>query len=89
MYDAAQQLTRAGETVAALVLLDPPDLSFRYWRRITRLGKLLGLPERRCQGAYVRMADALEVWQYQGALPMLRFMEPIDSVDDEGPRTPF
>jgi amino acid adenylation domain-containing protein len=72
MYEVAQQLMRAGETVNALVLLDPPDLYFLYWRKLTGLGRIFGLPERQCQGAYVRIADTLDVWKYQGTLAMIK-----------------
>jgi thioesterase domain-containing protein len=72
IFEVAQQLTRAGETVAALVLLDPPDLDLLYWRRLTALGKLLHLPERRFHGVTLRIADTLEVWRYQGTATMLR-----------------
>ena len=72
IFEVAQQLTRAGETVAALVLLDPPELELLYWRRIAALGKLLHLPERRFHGVTLRIADILEVWRYQGTGPMLR-----------------
>jgi amino acid adenylation domain-containing protein len=72
IFEVAQQLSRAGETVAALVLLDPPELDLLYWRRITALGKALHLPERRFHGVTLRTADMLELWRYQGTGPMLR-----------------
>jgi amino acid adenylation domain-containing protein len=72
MFETAQQLSRAGETVAALVVLDPPDLDLVYWRRITALGKALHLPDRRFHGLTVRIADTLEIRRYQGTGAMLR-----------------
>ena len=72
IYEVAQQLARAGETVASIVLLDPPDLDLLYWRRITAAGKALHLPERRLHNVYLRIADTLEIWKYQGVGPMLR-----------------
>ena len=68
MYEAAQQLIRAGETVSALVLLDPPDLSlFDLRRRITGAGRLLGLSEKQGRKAYHRIAEGIEIWQSHGA----------------------
>jgi thioesterase domain-containing protein len=72
MYEVAQQLIRAGETVTALVLFDPPGFySFRLRRRITGLGKLVGLPERQCRAAFQRIAEGIVIWQYQGTLRLL------------------
>src|ERR1035441_3228902 len=72
MYEAAQQLIRAGETVAALVLLDPPDLYFFLLRRrITGLGRLVGLPVLTGRAAYQRIAEGIEIWQYYGLLRLL------------------
>ena len=72
MYEVAQQLIRAGETVTALVLLDPPDLYlFLLRRQITRLGKLVGLPERQCRFAYQQIAEAIETQHYYGTIPFL------------------
>ena len=73
MYEVAQQLIQAGETVAALVLLDPPDLYFFLLRRkITAMGKLIGLPERKCRALYQRIAEGIEIWQYHGFMRFLR-----------------
>jgi amino acid adenylation domain-containing protein len=72
IYEVAQQLMRAGETVAALVLLDPPDLYFHSLRRITGLGKRIGLPERRFRGAYLRIANAIDLWQQEGVVALLK-----------------
>ena len=72
MYEAAQQLIRAGETVGALVLLDPPGLYlFLLRRRITGLGRLVGLPEPQCRAAFQRIAEGIVIWQYQGLLCLL------------------
>jgi thioesterase domain-containing protein len=72
MYEVAQQLIRAGEAVAALVLLDPPDLYFFLLRRrITGLGRLVGLPERQGRAAYQRIAEGIEIWQYYGIKRLL------------------
>ena len=73
IYEVAQQLVRAGESVRALVLLDPPDLHlFLLRRRISALGKLIGLPESQCRWAYQRIAEGVEIWYYYGAR---RFVE--------------
>jgi amino acid adenylation domain-containing protein len=72
MYEVAQQLIRAGESVKALVLLDPPDLYlFNLRRKITRIGKLVGLPERQCRFAYQRIAEAIEMQYHYGTLRLL------------------
>jgi thioesterase domain-containing protein/acyl carrier protein len=71
IYEVAQQLVRAGETVAALVLLDPPDLDLLYLRKVIAIGNFLGLPERRLHGVYLRIANGLEVWKYYGLVAML------------------
>ena len=65
VYEVAQQLSRAGESVKALVLLDPPDLYlFLLRRKIAQLGKLVGIPERQCRGAFQRIAEGIETWYY-------------------------
>lgn len=67
MYEVAQQLSRAGETVAALVLLDPPDLYFFLLRRkVSSFGRLIGLPDGKSRAIYQRIAEGIEVWQYYG-----------------------
>jgi hypothetical protein len=72
MYEGAQQLIRAGETVSALVLLDPPDLYFFLLRqRIARLGKLIGLSDRHGRNTYQRIAEGIETWQHRGPLRLL------------------
>jgi amino acid adenylation domain-containing protein len=72
MYEVAQKLIRAGESVTSLVLLDPPDLYlFLLRRQITRLGKLVGLPERQCRFAYQRIAEAIETLHYYGTVHFL------------------
>jgi len=72
VYEVAQQLSRAGESVKALVLLDPPDLHlFHLRRKIAQLGKLVGLPERQCRGAFQRIAEGIETWYYYGILRLL------------------
>ncbi len=73
MYEVAQQLMRAGETVSALVLLDPPDLHFFNLRRkITFWGTRLGLPERQSRYAYHRIAEGIETWYYYGPLSLIK-----------------
>jgi thioesterase domain-containing protein len=73
MYEVAQLLIRAGETVAALVLFDPPGLYlFLLRRRITELGGRIGLPERQGRAAYQRIAEGIVIWQYYGLLRLLR-----------------
>lgn len=72
MYEVAQQLTRMGESVAAFVLLDPPDLYFFLLRRrITAWGRLVGLPEGKCRALYQRIAEGIEVWQYHGFMRLV------------------
>ena len=69
IYEVAQQLIRAGETVATLVLLDPPDLYlFLLRRRVAEIGERFGLPEPRFRAQYQRIAEGIEVWQYYGAM---------------------
>lgn len=73
MYEAAQILTGMGETVAALVLLDPPDLYFFILRRrIHDIGKLVGMPEGKCRNIYQRIAEGIEIWHYGGFLQLVR-----------------
>jgi thioesterase domain-containing protein len=73
MFEAGHQLKRAGETVASLVMLDPPDLSlFLSRRKISRLGKLLGLPEGEGRDTYHRIAEGMEIWQDHGVLRFMR-----------------
>jgi amino acid adenylation domain-containing protein len=73
IYEVAQQLIRAGETVSTLVLLDPPDLYFFLLRRrINRIGKFLGLPDRRCKAAYQRITEGVEIWRDHGFIPLLK-----------------
>jgi amino acid adenylation domain-containing protein len=73
MYEVAQQLIRTGDTVATLVLLDPPDLYFFLLRRrITQFGKFIGLPDRQSKAAYQRIAEGIEVWQYHGFLRVVK-----------------
>ena len=72
MYEAAQQLIRAGETVKALVLFDPPDLSlFILRRKLSRLGRLLHLPEHPGRNSYQRIAESIEIWRSYGVLRFL------------------
>jgi len=72
MYEVAQQLVRAGEPVATLVLLDPPDLYlFLLRQQITRWGKFFGLPERQCRFAYQRIAEGIETRHYYGTMRLL------------------
>jgi len=72
MYEVARQLSLAGETVEALVLLDPPDLYFFILRRrITEFGKLMGIPEGKCRRLYQRIAEGIEIWQYNGFLQLM------------------
>jgi len=72
MYEAAQQLIRAGETVSVLVLLDPPDLYFFLLRqRITRWGKLIGLSDRQGRNTYQRISEGMDIWQNHGSLRLL------------------
>ncbi len=72
MYEVAQQLIRSGETVSALVLLDPPDLYlFLLRRKITSLGKVLRLSESQGRNAYMRIAEGIEIWQAHGTLRLL------------------
>jgi len=67
IYEVAQQLVRAGEKIAMLVLLDPPDLYFFILRRrIMQIGKFLGLPERQCRHLYQRIAEGVEIWRDHG-----------------------
>jgi amino acid adenylation domain-containing protein len=69
MYDVAQRLARAGETVKLLVLLDPPDLYFFVLRRrIMQIGKVLGMSEGQGRTVYQRIAEGVEIWRDQGAL---------------------
>jgi pyochelin synthetase len=73
MYEASQQLTRAGETVSTLILLDPPDLYFFLLRqRISRFGKLLGLSESQGRNFYQRTAEGIEIWRDEGAVGLLK-----------------
>ncbi len=68
MYEVAQQLIRAGETVSVLVLLDPPDLFFFILRRrIMAIGKFLGLSEGQGRTVYQRIAEGVEIWREHGA----------------------
>jgi amino acid adenylation domain-containing protein len=67
-YEAAQQLLRAGDKVASLVMLDPPDFYFfSLRRRIAGLGSTIGLPEDRWRPIYQRCAEGMEVWYNYGA----------------------
>jgi amino acid adenylation domain-containing protein len=73
MYEVAQQLTRAGETVSALVLLDPPDLYlFLLRRRVAEIGARFGLSEARFRPQYQRIAEGIEVWQYYGPFRLVK-----------------
>ena len=73
MFEAAHQLIRSGETVAAIVLLDPPDLSlFLSRRKISRLGQKIGLPEGEGRDSYHRIAELMEIWQDHGAFRFVR-----------------
>ncbi len=73
MYEVAQQLMREGETVATLVMLDPPDLYFSLLRqRISEVGKRLGLSERQGRNIYRRMVEAIEIYQYDGFRRLFR-----------------
>jgi thioesterase domain-containing protein len=72
MYEVAQILTGMGETVAALVLLDPPDLYFFILRRrIHNIGKLVGIPAGKCRNIYQRIAEGIEIWHYNGFLQLV------------------
>ncbi len=72
IYEVAQQLIRSGESVSTLVMLDPPDLYFFLLRRkVTGMGRLLGLSERQGRNAYQRIAEGLEIWQAQGTFRLL------------------
>jgi amino acid adenylation domain-containing protein len=67
MYEVARQLIHAGEEVATLVLLDPPDLYLYLLRRkISRIGQLLELNERQCRAVYHRIAEGVDIWQNYG-----------------------
>ena len=72
-YEVAQQLIRAGESVSALVLLDPPDLYlFLVRRRIAEIGNIFGLPEPKLRPQYQRIAEGIEIWQYYGTLRLVK-----------------
>ena len=72
MYDVARQLILAGESVNGLVLLDPPDLYlFLLRRKISKLGRLIDLPERQSRAIYHRIAEGVEIWQEYGVLRFL------------------
>jgi amino acid adenylation domain-containing protein len=70
MYEAAQQLIRAGETVDVLILLDPPDLNFHHLRRLTALGRLLGFSGEKYQDSFLRLASPFELWRQDGTPAM-------------------
>jgi hypothetical protein len=101
MYEVAQQLAAAGETVAALVLLDPPDLHFFILRRrINEVGRLFGIPEGKCRRIYQRIAEGIEIWQYDGFMRLmydfwmrlwawaLKILRPIFGFRKSGPLSP-
>jgi amino acid adenylation domain-containing protein len=72
IYEVAQQLLRMGETVATLVLLDPPDLYlFNLRRKITGFGRLVGMSESQGRNIYQRIAEGVEVWQAHGLLRLI------------------
>jgi amino acid adenylation domain-containing protein len=69
MFEAAQQLIRAGNDVTRLVMLDPPDLYlFQLRRKINQVRKVLGLSEGQGRNAYHRIAEGIELWQTYGPL---------------------
>jgi amino acid adenylation domain-containing protein len=73
MYEAAQQLIRAGDTVAMLVLLDPPDLDFFILRKkIMEVGKIIGMSEHQRGRLYERIVEAVEIWKDDGPLRLLK-----------------
>jgi thioesterase domain-containing protein len=73
IYEVAQQLVVAGQTVNLLVLLDPPDLYFFILRRrIMAIGKMLGLSEGQGRTAYQRIAEGVEIWKDHGAQTFFR-----------------
>jgi amino acid adenylation domain-containing protein len=66
MYEAAQQLIRAGETVATLVLLDPPDMFFplRGWLA-GWLDKWAGWSERQSKADFGIFSETAFNYKYQ------------------------
>ncbi|MCE0522525.1 MAG: amino acid adenylation domain-containing protein [Methylacidiphilales bacterium] len=72
IYEVARQLIRAGETVSALVLVDPPDLYLFFVRRkVAKMGKFLGLSEHQGRAVFQRIAEGIEIWRDQGPLHLV------------------
>ena len=72
MYEAAQQLTESGETVAGLILLDPPDLKiFLLRQRLAKLGRFVGLSQGQGRNLFRRAAEGIKIWQQQGSWSLL------------------
>ncbi|MCE0524001.1 MAG: amino acid adenylation domain-containing protein [Methylacidiphilales bacterium] len=72
MYEGARQLIRDGEKVAALIMLDPPDLYFFLMRgKITGLARRAGLTGHRAQVVLHRIAELIVSWQYHASARFL------------------
>jgi amino acid adenylation domain-containing protein len=75
MYETAQRLIRAGETVATLVLLDPPDYylpTVHQWMR--HLVRMAGLNDRQrilCAGQFI---DLVSHYKFDEPGSLFRFM---------------
>ena len=68
MYEVAQQLSKSGETVKALILLDPPDLYFLELRqKVMAIGKWFGVHESRSRNLSSRIAEWIELYNAFGA----------------------
>jgi amino acid adenylation domain-containing protein len=72
MYEVAQQLRAAGETVAGLVMLDPPDFYlFLLRQQVTRIGSVFGLSEANARNLYQRIAEGIDIWKERGAIDLV------------------
>jgi amino acid adenylation domain-containing protein len=69
MYEVAQQLINSGETVIALVLLDPPDLYFVELRqKVMALGRRFGLKDSDSRSISHKIAEWIELYNAFGPM---------------------
>jgi amino acid adenylation domain-containing protein len=74
IYEVAQRLIRAGETVTTLVMLDPPDFYFPSLHRLIKsLGKMIGLGTQRRIIVADLIIKSIFRWKFQGIRPALTF----------------
>jgi thioesterase domain-containing protein len=75
MYEVAQRLLRSGETVATLIMLDPPDFCFPFLHReIEWVSRVLRLDSRRRIKLTDLVMESIFRWKSEGLASMAGYI---------------